>query len=156
SADIQYEINSNTVVELGYSGNQSRKLPFGYGVQLDQLPSRYLSMGTQLNVQVPNPFFGIIPPSQGGTLAGPTVPAWRLLVPWPQYTGVSYNLSTPSAAASYNALIAKFTKRFSNGLNLVASYQWSKAIDNASETQGWEVGDGLRDAYNWNLERSVS
>ena len=156
SADFQFEVSRNTVLEIGYSGNQSRKLPFGYGVQLDQLPSKYLGLGTQLNAQVPNPFFGVIPASQGGTLTGPTVPAWRLLVPFPQYTGVSFNLSTPSASANYNALIAKFTKRFSNGLNLVTSYQWSKAIDNASETQGWEVGDGLRDAYNWNLERSIS
>jgi hypothetical protein len=156
SLDLQYELTVSTLLELGYAGNQSRKLPFGYGVQLNQLPSQYLSMGTRLNNQVPNPFFGVIPKEQGATLTGPTVPQWRLLVPFPQYTGVSFNLSTPSAMANYNALLAKFTKRFSGGLNLVASYQWSKAIDNASETQGWEVGDGLRDAYNWNLERSIS
>lgn len=156
SADFQYEISPSTVLELGYSGNQSRKLPFGYGVQVNQLPSRYLSMGNQLNAQVANPFFGVIPPSQGGTLAGRTVPLWRLLVPYPQYAGVSLSGSTPAATASYNALIAKVNKRFSNGLNMIISYQWSKTIDTASETQGWEVGDGLRDSYNWDLERSIS
>jgi hypothetical protein len=45
----------------------------------------------------------------------------------------------------------------SNGLSLMLNYQWSKAIDDASETQAWEVGDtGTRDAYNWNLDRSIS
>jgi len=53
--------------------------------------------------------------------------------------------------------VAKFTKRFSNGLNVIVSYQWAKAIDNTSEAQSWEVGDpGPRDINNWDLERSLS
>jgi hypothetical protein len=40
---------------------------------------------------------------------------------------------------------------------VIASYQWSKAIDNTSEGQSWEVNDpGPRDMANWNLERSIS
>lgn len=126
SADFQDEISPSIVLELGYSGNQSRKLSFGYGVELNQLPTQYLSLGNKLNEQVANPFFGVIPPSQGGTLTGPTVPRWRLLVPFPQYTGVALSSSTPAARASFNALIAKLNKRFSNGLNLILSYQRSK------------------------------
>ena len=114
-------------------------------------------MGTQLNQTVANPFYGVIPASAGATLSGPTVPLWRLLVPYPQYTGVSLNISTPGAFSSYNALVARFTKRFSNGLNVIASYQWSRAIDDSSEAQSWEVNDpGPRDIANWALERSLS
>jgi hypothetical protein len=85
------------------------------------------------------------------------VPRWRLLVPYPQYTGINLDISTPGGFSSYNALVLRFTKRFSNGLNLIASYQWAKAIDDTSEAQSWEVNDpGPRDIANWKLERSIS
>jgi hypothetical protein len=41
-------------------------------------------------------------------------------------------------------------------LNLLTTYQWSKAIDNASEWQGWEVGDTLRNFYDLESDRSIS
>jgi hypothetical protein len=158
SADLQYELSNNMLLELGYSGNQGRKLSLAFqNLHVDQLPSQYLSLGTQLNQTVPNPFYGIIPTSAGATLSGPTVPRWRLLVPYPQYTGINMDISTPGAFSSYNALVVRFTKRFSSGLNLIASYQWSKAIDDSSEGQSWEVSDpGPRDIANWKLERSIS
>ncbi len=158
SADIQYQLSNNMVLELGYSGNQGRKLSLAYqNMNLNQLPPQDLSLGTQLFKSVPNPFYNVIPASAGGTLAGPTVPLWRLLVRYPQYTNVNLDVSTPGGFSSYNALVATFTKRFSNGLNLITSYQWSKAIDDTSEAQSWEVGDqGARDINNWALERSLS
>jgi hypothetical protein len=158
SADLQYEITPNSVLEVGYSGNQGRKLSLAYqNLHVDQLPAQYLSLGTQLNQTVANPFYGVIPAANGATLSGPTVPRWRLLVPYPQYTGVNLDISTPGGSSSYNALVVKFTKRFSSGLNFIASYQWSRAIDNTSEGQSWEVNDpGPRDIANWSLERSIS
>ncbi len=158
SADFQYQLSSNTLLELGYSGNQGRKLSLAYqSLQLNQLPPQYLSLGQQLNQTVNNPFYNIIPASAGGTLAGPTIPLWRLLVRYPQYTGVNLDISTPGGFSSYNALVARGTKRFSNGLNLIVSYQWAKAIDDTSEAQSWEVNDpGPRDINNWSLERSLS
>ncbi len=158
SADFQYEMSPNTVIEAGYSGNQGRKLSLAYqNLHVDQLPSQYLSLGTQLNQTVPNPFYGVIPASAGATLSGPTVPRWRLLVPYPQYTGVNLDISTSGGSSSYNALVLRFTKRFSQGLNMIVSYQWSRAIDNTSEGQSWEVNDpGPRDMANWSLERSLS
>ncbi len=158
SADLQYQLSNNTVIELGYSGNQGRKLSLAYQtMNLNQLPPQDLSLGSQLSNTVHNPFYNVIPASAGGTLAGPNVPLWRLLVRYPQYTSVNLNVSTPGAMSSYNALVARFTKRFSNGLNVIVSYQWAKAIDNSSEAQSWEVNDpGPRDINNWNLERSLS
>jgi hypothetical protein len=157
SADIGYQINPNTLVEVGYSGNGSRKLMLAMGMNLNQLPLKDLGMGSSLLASVPNPFLGVIPAGVTGALSGSTIQAWRLLVRYPQYTGVTLDGSTPGGTASYNALLLKFTKRFSGGLNLIANYQWSKAIDNSSETQAWEEGDpGFRDMNNWSLERSIS
>lgn len=155
SADFQYQITSSTVIELGYAGVQGRKLFYGYSspLNIDQLPPQYLSLGSALNAQVANPFYGTI---TTGSLAGKTIPAYQLLLPYPQYTAVNLSQITPGASSSYNALIAKASRRFSGGIQAFVTYQWSKAIDNSSETQGWEIGDQERNVYNTSIERSIS
>jgi hypothetical protein len=153
SIDFQYELSRGTVVELGYSGNQSRKLVYGAGRNANQLHHSFLSRGAALDASVPNPFFGRI---TSGVLAGQNVPAHRLLRPYPQFNALNMSADTPGASASFNALIAKFTKQFSSGLTVISSYQWSKALDNASETQGWELSEAFRNFYDQSIERSVS
>jgi hypothetical protein len=153
SVDFQYQLTGSTMVELGYSGTQGRKLFYGYGLNLNQLDPKYLSMGAALNQPVANPFFGLI---QNGSLSGTTIPANQLLRPYPEFQSVNLSGLTPGASASYNALLVKFNRRFSNGLMILASYQFSKAIDNASETQSWEIGDVPRNIYNLSIERSIS
>jgi len=153
SLDFQYEIGRDLLVELGYAGNQSRKLVYGVSINANQLPSNLLSQGAALDQQVSNPFFGHI---TSGALAGRTVPRHRLLRPYPQFINVSLPVDTPGASASYNAMLAKVSKRFSGGLSLLATYQWSKSIDNASETQGWELSEAFRDFNNLSNERSIS
>ena len=85
-----------------------------------------------------NPFFGIIP---SGVLSGRTVPQQRLLRPFPQFTAVNLSADAPGASSSFNALVVRYNWQISGGLNLLTTYQWSKAIDNSSEWQGWEVAD---------------
>jgi hypothetical protein len=153
SIDFQYEFDRSTVLELGYTGTQSRKLTFGLGRNANQLPTQLLSQGAGLNANVRNPFFGIIP---SGPLSGQTVQQQRLLRPYPQYQNVNMPTNTPGASASFNALVARFNKQMAGGMNLLVTYQWSKAIDNASEWQGWEVGDTTRDFYNLTADRSIS
>jgi hypothetical protein len=153
SSDFQYEITNGMVLEVGYTGTQGRKLLFGTGQQANQLHPDYLAMGSALDRQVANPFFGVI---QTGALSGSTVPQHRLLRPHPQFLGVNVSGETPGASSSFNALVARFHWRASASLNLLSTYQWSKAIDNASEWQGWEVSDTLRDYYNLEVDRSIS
>ncbi|MEX2264878.1 MAG: TonB-dependent receptor [Bryobacteraceae bacterium] len=153
SLDFQYEFDRSTVLELGYTGTQSRKLTFGVGRNANQLPTNLLSQGAALNTNVNNPFFGIIP---SGPLAGQTIPQHRLLRPYPLWQNINMPTNTPGATASFNALVARFNKRIGSSMNLLATYQWSKAIDNASEWQGWEVSDGLRDYYDLSRDRSIS
>lgn len=153
SLDLQYQLDNATMIEVGYSGTQGRKLFWGYATNYNQLNPQYLSMGPALNNLVPNPFYGQI---TSGSLAGKTIPAFRLLLPYPQFTGVTLNSYTPGASSSYNALLLKFNRRFSKGLTLMANYVFSKAIDNASETQAWEISDSPRNAYDYSIERSIS
>jgi hypothetical protein len=153
SIDFQYQLTPTSVVEVGYSGVQGRKLFYGYGLNQNQLDPQYLSMGSALSQQVANPFYGII---TTGSLAGKTIPRSQLLLPYPQFTSVNLSGLTPGASSSYNALTFKFSRRFSAGLQALVTYQYSKAIDNASETQSWEIGDAQRNVYNLSNERSIS
>jgi hypothetical protein len=153
SADFQYQLLPSAVVEAGYIGTQGRKLLLGTLNNLNQLPSQYLSLGSALNNSVANPFAGSI---SSGPLSGATIPYWRTLVAYPQFTGVNLLGDTPGASSSYNALTLKYTQRLTSGLTVLATYQWSKAIDDTSETQGWEVNDAVRDVFNRRLDRSIS
>ncbi|MCX6598740.1 MAG: carboxypeptidase-like regulatory domain-containing protein [Acidobacteria bacterium] len=153
SFDLQFEVGRSGVLEVGYSGNVGRKLNFGATPDANQLPSQFLSLGNALNDQVANPFFGVFPT---GILSGRTVPRHRLLRPHPQFVSVNLSGDTPGASSNFNALYIKFNKRFRGGLNIMSSYQFSKAIDNASENQGWIVSDTFRDYGNRSLDRSVS
>jgi len=153
SFDIQYEIKKGMVFEIGYTGSQGRKLLYGTGQQANQLDPQFLSRGAALDAPVNNPFFGVIPT---GVLAGRTIPQNRLLRPFPQFTAVNLSSDTPGASSSFNALVVRYNWQISGGLNLLTTYQWSKAIDNASEWQGWEVGDTMRDYYNQRVDRSIS
>ncbi len=153
SADFQYQVGRNAVVEAGYTGTQGRKLPFGVTRNINQLDPSYLSLGNALNNQVANPFLNVI---TNGPLSGATIPYWRTLVPYPQFQNVNLVGDTPGASSSYNALLLKYSQRWANSLTVLATYQWSKAIDDTSETQAWEVGDAIRDAYNVSLDRSIS
>ncbi|MBI2687988.1 MAG: TonB-dependent receptor [Acidobacteria bacterium] len=153
SADFQYEISKGMVLEVGYTGSQGRKLLFGTGQQANQLDPKYFSMGAALDAQVTNPFFGVIPT---GVLSGRTVPQQRLLRPYPQFTAVNLSVDTAGASSAFNALVIRYNWQIPGGLNLLTTYQWSKAIDNASEWQGWEVSDTLRNYYDLKVDRSIS
>src|SRR5258708_11613349 len=142
-----------TMVEVGYSGTQGGQLFDGDSATLNQLDPKYLSQGSAVNQPVKNPFFGII---QNGSISGATVPQYQLLLPYPEFQQVALHNFTPGASASFNALMLKLNRRFENGLMIMASYQFSKAIDNASETQAWEISDLQRNVYNTSIELSIS
>jgi hypothetical protein len=153
SMDFQYELSKGMVIEVGYTGSRGRKLLFGTGQQANQLDPKNLALGASLDQQVANPFFGVIPT---GVLAGATVPRQRLLRPFPQFTAVNVTADVPGSSSQFDALVVRYNWQLPGSLNLLTTYQWSKAIDNASEWQGWEVSDTLRDFYNLKVDRSIS
>ncbi len=153
SADFQIQLARSSVLQIGYSGSLGRKLLLGFNTNANQLPDTLLSLGPALDQQVANPFYGII---TNGNLSGKTIPYNQLLRPFPQFTAVNLSTDTPGASSEFNALVVQFTHQFSSGLSLISSYQFSKALDNASETQAWEVGDNYRDYNNRKLDWSVS
>jgi hypothetical protein len=65
-------------------------------------------------------------------------------------------------SSNHNCLRAKVEKRFSNGLNLLNSFTWSKAIDIAAQSldRGGDIcGNGIpsvQNFYDWQADRGIS
>jgi hypothetical protein len=152
SLDLQYQLSNSTMFELGYNGSQGRKLSYGFAFQANQLPDAELARGSALLGLVNNPFYGVI---TSGTMSARTVQLGQLLRPFPQFTGVTIP-DMPGASSNFNALTAGLTKRFSEGLTVIGSYRFSKAIDNASESINFGSGDRGRNFNNMSLDRSIS
>ena len=116
-----------------------------------------MALGSALLRSVPNPYYGVI---TTGSLAASTVTLSQLLRPYPQF------LSTVARASMYgnsiyHALYLKVNKRFSKGLSFLASYTFSKLIDDVPPTEtGFPgesfAGGALQNYQNRRAERALA
>lgn len=173
SLGVERELPSNIMINAEYIGKKGTHLPFSGSASRDYLgpwvenlpttaadpnnPCQALTIPC-LNSLVANPFTGIIT-NPNSTLSGPQIPYYQLLLPYPQFTGVS---TEPQLIASsiYHALQLTAEKRYSNGLQLLATFTWSKSIDNSSQADDNVTWLGsfssLQDPNKPWLERSLS
>lgn len=156
---VQRELPGGAALEVAYAGSKGVHLPTG-GLQADFLPYQYLSMGTALNNQVPNPFYGLV---KTGTLSAPTVAQQQLLLPHPQYTSVSEAYANVFDS-SYHALQMKVEKRFSHGGTVLAAYTFSKLLADVASLTGWldqnsgspGLNTSLQDPNNLRAEKALA
>jgi Carboxypeptidase regulatory-like domain/TonB dependent receptor len=153
---LQRQLPAGVALEAAYAGSVGHHLPTS-GLTSDALPYQDLSLGTALNKLVPNPFYGLV---KTGTLSAPTVTQAQLLLPFPEYTGVSEAFANVFDSA-YHALQMKVEKRFSQGGTVLASYTFSKLIADVSALTGWldsgvGSGPGIQNPYNIRAEKSLS
>jgi hypothetical protein len=159
---LQREVKGNILVEANYVGTKGTHLYFGGAGSINYLGPWVESLNStqiaQLNSLVANPFYGIIT-NPASSLSSATVLQSQLDKPYPQFSGLSGN-DPPWANSIYNALQLRAEKRFSNGFQLLATYVFSKSIDNSSVACGcttWLGGaTSLQDPNRRYLERSVS
>jgi hypothetical protein len=131
NVDIQHQLPGHVVLELGYVGNHGVHIPISEN--LDVIPRQYLSTSpirdntvvNNLTANVTNPFVGLLP---GTSINGGTVQKQQLLLPYPQFTGVSVG-SIPAGSSYFEMLEARLEKRFSHGFQFLANYSWSKTLD---------------------------
>jgi hypothetical protein len=136
NVNLQRELPGNVITEAAYVGSRGTDLLIGEsGLAFGQVNPSFLSLGTALQDQVPNPFFGIIT-NPSSPLRFATVSRNRLLRPFPQYDGVTA-FRVPGAKSIYHALTLRADKRFAQGLSLLASYTRGKLKDDASTTVGF-------------------
>ncbi|HTR34332.1 MAG TPA: TonB-dependent receptor [Bryobacteraceae bacterium] len=172
SLDIQHQLPWSIIVDAGYVGRKGTHLyAMGYANQLDALPPQianaFRADPSYYLQQVPNPFYGVI---QGSAdLSNPTIPRWKLYVPYPQYSnGTGPGISSsfvPWANSIYHAAQFSLSKRFSQGLQFLFSYVFQKSLDDSSlGSSGYSFLVGglatsepnARDPNNLRLDRSLS
>ena len=167
--DVERALDDKTTASVAYAGAKGTHLVLaqgytGTGFNLNQLPDQYDSLGTgsattpgTLLYQVANPFYGKLP---SGTVYGaPTIAEGYLLLPHPQYTGVTQTVPR-YGDSTYNALQVMVTRRFSHNGIVQGAYTWAKLLSNTDNTSSFQDGQGgigsVQDYNNLKAEKSVS
>jgi hypothetical protein len=149
--DIQKSFARNYLINIGYLGQSTHHLPNSSMNVLNQLDPKYLSLGALLNNSITSPAVvaaGYTPPYPGftGTLA-------QALKPYPQYFALT-PLGDAIGNSSYNALLVKAEKRYSNGFQYLVSYTWSKTLADSGLTANGRAGP--QDTFNRKVEKALS
>ncbi len=132
SLDIQHAIGENWLVEAGYRATRGVHLPYDYNI--NQVPLDQLTSSQKAQI-----------------VAAGSPDAFR---PYPAYNSIS--LYEDAATSTYHSLQTKLERRFHSGLNLLAAYTWSKAIDDATDFGSGDSSEQVLDSRNRHLQKAVS
>ncbi len=131
---IQQELRRDLVLELGYTGSHALHMTEDH--DLNFYPNQFLSTSPvrdqaaidRLTAIVANPFRNLLP---GTSLNGATTSAENLLRAFPHFNGEGgVRIEGDNNGSSYFHMFqARLEKRFSNGLQFLANYQYSKLIE---------------------------
>ena len=127
---VQQELAKDLILTVGYIGSSGSHLRSGIQ-NINNTSTSTFGLGDILGRQ-----FATSAPAQGTALPyatfNPTANYYQALRPFPQYDFIATDCCLQNVGHStYEALIASVERRFSQGLNLQASYTWSKDITNA-------------------------
>jgi hypothetical protein len=124
---VQTQLPANMVLQIAYAGNKASQLEINKNI--DVLPAQYFNQGstgvTSLNTQVANPMAGLLP---GSSLNVAKIPQYQLLVPFPEFTGVTDNYASKGSAL-YNSLQTSVVYRVSHGFSMQGNFTLSKIMD---------------------------
>ncbi len=173
SLEIQHQFLPDLILSVGYIGQHSTRL-HSLLVQENSLNPKYFPLGTKLNDCIDPTNVNCAPGLATLATLGVTVPSWflplygpgvqvgQLLRPFPQYKSIdtASNLEN-KGQSTYNALQAKLERRFRNGINLLASYTYSKTLTDADTSFPFFTGGnsgvfGAQNPNNLKAEKSVS
>ncbi len=133
SADVQRQLPKAIFLDVSYVGNRGTHLSVTR--QYDTLPAADLSTSpvrdqttiNNLTAQVANPFYPLLP---GTNLAAATIQRQQLLLPYPEFTGVSS--TQPAGYSYYHSLQVLTERRFANGFTAQFNWVWSKFMEATS------------------------
>lgn len=181
SFEIQHQLAPDLILSVGYVGSHSTRLRSSLA-QLNNLnPAFYSLSGSSpacAGATTYGPSVLTVPYNscQGqAALAnlGITVPSWfstlypgganvaQVLKPFPQFNTIGTDGGLENLGQStYNALMAKLERRFRNGLNLMASYTFSKTLTDADSTYplftSFNSNVWAQDSFNLKNNKAVS
>jgi hypothetical protein len=164
SFGIERQLPYSIVLNTMYVGKKGTHLFFSGDNSIDHLGPQADSYTTadinQLTTLVNNPFYGTIT-DPNSALAYPQIASFLVNnLPYPQFPGGVTTEVQPVANSMYHALQITAEKRYSNGLQFLASYVWSKSIDDSSvqddNTSYLGSFTSLVDPNRPSMERSLS
>lgn len=168
--ETQYQITPHLFATLGYLGNHATHLHAMLDFMND-MPDKYMALGDWLNwwAYYPGTPNGVGAPmepySNFSCAAGCTwpinEPESQALRPFPQIQYINMDSYLQNLGQStYEALEAKLERRFYNGLNILASYTFSKTLTDADVIQPYwstlQNGGAVQDPENLRGEKAVS
>ena len=159
----QIQLTQNMFFSLGYLGNHATHL-HGLIDYPNDIPLSALSLGLGLTyaAAAPPPGSGVVAP-YGNFFNewGSSVQVQQALRPFPQYGYINQDSYLQNVGqSSYDALTAKLEQKFHNGLNVLASYTFSKTLTDADAIQPYystlQNQGGTQNPYNHKAEKAVS
>jgi hypothetical protein len=155
----QIQIAPNLIFTLGYLGQHSVRL-HGLIDYPNDMPASGLALGNTLFCTapcggVPLPYANFQQTWGGGANVS------QALRPFPQYGYINTDSYLQNVGqSSYDALEAKLERRFHNGLNLLASYTFSKTITDSDSIQPYystlQSQGGTQNPFDHKAEKAVS
>jgi hypothetical protein len=141
SFGIQRALPFGLLLDARYAGNFTNRLRVSVWLNGTMPYSQYqlaVQNANYFNQQVPNPYYGILPPSS--TMGQKTVPAEYLMTPYSQFRLVG-TYDDPLGRQWYNGLEVKLNKQLSHGLFYRLSYTYSKTMQANNYINGWPYQD---------------
>ncbi len=168
--ETQYQVNSNLMVSLGYLGMHATHL-HAMLTFMNDMPDKDMALGDYLNwwAAAPGPLGWNGPAMEpyanfscaSGCTWGIGEQEYQALRPFPQIGYINMDSYLQNRGQStYNALEAKLDEHFKNGLNILASYTFSKTLTDADVIQPYwstlQNGGAVQDPENLKGEKAVS
>jgi hypothetical protein len=164
SLQLQQQVTSNTVLAVGYVGNRATHLHSGFLTNDNNMPKQYFALGNNLTDPVHGNTVGVAQPFAGfDALWGGGAQVQRALRPFPQFTYVAADCCLENLGhSSYDGLLVSLQRNFTNGLQFLASYTWSKNLTDADSALPFVTGGSNaaiaqgEDPTNLKLNKSIS
>jgi hypothetical protein len=152
SSNVQTELLRDLLIDVAYAGSKGTRLPVI--LPMNQLDPQFLSQGTALLQQTPNPFRQFSSP---GTLAGANVTRLQLLRPFPHFLNLTNNL-TDIGSSVYHSFQLKVNKRLRNGFSILGSYTAGKLLtDTTAFLTGFlDPNIGFQNVYDLRQDRALA
>ena len=127
---VQQQVANDLIMTIGYVGSTGQNLQAN-NQNINNIPYADLALGNLLNTNAQNNPYGIATPFAGFyNLWGNGAQIQRALRPFPQYDYIDSGCCLQATGhSSYNALLVSLARQFKDGVNLQASYTFSKNIN---------------------------
>lgn len=162
SFEVEHQLAPDLILSVGYVGTHATRLRSALA-QINDLNPSFFSLGSCLTLTLNNtagtPCANVTAPfTQFNTLYGGGATVAQALRPFPQYQSINTDCCLENLGQStYNALLMKVERRFHNGLNLLASYTYSKTLTDAdSALPSFASFSTVQNPHNLKGEKSLS